>query len=145
MSRKSKSNPRNPGQRSNHAHTSDVELEYRTYHNRNPHRHDLWSREGSATERSVTIKLYRPRGRWGTGQSSNLTLESVSRAPAACCAIGQNARVSAAKRGCEFHGRQLTQTATQTSQLQPIPRKKIWCHSGSLALCLCVTPSHEKS
>ena len=31
-----------------------------------------------------------------------------------------------------------TQTATQTSQLQPIPRKNIWCHAGSAALCLYV-------
>ena len=30
----------------------------------------------------------------------------------------------------------LTQTAMHTSQLQPIPRRKIWCHSGSFALCL---------
>jgi len=31
---------------------------------------------------------------------------------------------------------ELTQTATETSQLQPIPRRNIWCHSGLAALVL---------
>jgi hypothetical protein len=29
-----------------------------------------------------------------------------------------------------------TQTANETSQLQPIPRRKIWCHCGLIALAL---------
>lgn len=60
----------------------------------------------------------------------------VSHVPLPLAARCDKMPVSAAKQGREFHGRQLTQTATQTSQLQAIPRKKIWCHSGSAALCL---------
>ena len=65
------------------------------------------------------------------------TFEMVSRAPAACLSVGQDTKM-------RYTARMRTQTATQTSQLHPMPRRKIWCHSGSAAFFLLKGVNHSQ-